>query len=137
MVNISQLIDEFRVLTWEQKIISMQPLRRGVRRINIRNNIYRLSKTGVFRLKREFRKEICEYNRKQPIDQPIRSIFSGEFVFPGTSSYTRSLRACRIERIYSTCREILSRDPFPHPRTGISLSANSVLGRSLRRKCSK
>jgi len=135
MVNISQLIDEFRVLDWDQKILSMQPLRRGVRRITIRNTSYRLSKTGVFRLKREFRKEICEYNRKQPIDQPIRSIFSGEFVSPGTSIYTRSLRACRLERIHSTCREILTQDPFPHPRTGFPVSPGSVLGRALRRKC--
>jgi hypothetical protein len=136
MVSLSEILSQFRSLSWDERIQAMTPLRQGRLTLILSGNTYRVTKNGRFRLKREFRKQICEYNRQQGIGQPIRSIFSGEFVQPGSAVYTRTLRACRIERIHSTCREILSSDPFPHPRTGKIISHGSVLGRRLVKRCS-
>lgn len=137
MTTLSQLLSEFSELSWEDRIVAMKPIRRGRLTIVLSGTPRRLTKAGASRMKREFRKQICEYNRQQGIGQPVRNIFSGEFVQPGSAIYTRTLRACRIERIHSTCREILSTDPFPHPRTGKSISQGSVLGRKLVKRCSR
>jgi hypothetical protein len=136
MVSLSNILSQFRSLNWDDRIEVMDPVRRGSLNLILFGNSYRLTKNGRMRLKREYRKQICEYNRQQGIGQPIRSIFSGKFVQPGSAIYTRTLRACKIERIHSTCREILSSDPFPHPRTGQPVSRGSILGRRLVRKCS-
>lgn len=137
MVSLSEILSQFRYLSWDERNQAMIPLRKGRLTLILSGTSFLLTKNGRFRLKREFRKQICEYNRQQGIGQPIRSIFSGEFIQPGSAVYTRTLRVCRIERIHSTCREILSSDPFPHPRSGRPVSHGSGLGRRLVKRCSR
>jgi hypothetical protein len=135
-ITLTELLEKFQGFSWEDRIGAMAPLRKGGRIITLSGNSFRLTPHAVSRFRREFRRQICEYNRSQPLQRPIRSIYSGEFVLPGTRAYTRTLRICRLERIHSTCREILAAESsFPHPRTGKPVLSHSKLGGRLRRKC--
>lgn len=83
-----------------------------------------------------FRKKICTYNSSRTMREDIRSIFTGRVTYPGTSTYSKTLRLCRLRRYYSTCKEIVGRDSFTHPITGKRVLRSSLTGKRLTRKCS-
>lgn len=136
MRKIDQLIEDFRSLpNWDEKIVVIRAIRSGRKLLMLNGIEYNIGESGVKRLKAELRKEVCEFNRKQKIDSPVRNVFTGELIQPGTRAYTRTLNLCKIKRIYSTCSEILSQDVFPHPKTAKPVRGRSLLGRKLRRMC--
>lgn len=92
------------------------------------------------KLVKYFRRKVCRYNREQPIDSPIRNIYTGKFVTPENPNYHKTLRVCKIKRLYSTCREIMSdpSDPyFLDPLTGERVKRDSGYGRNVVKKCRK
>jgi len=138
--TVRELVSYFEGLTtWESRNSFIANLKStGSRSINVNGTDYRIGKTGRTKFMRSFRKMVCQYNRKQRIDQPVRSLFTGEFIQPGTGNYTKTLKACGIRRLYSTCREILdSRGQFPNPVSGALVAKDSEEGRKLTRRCLK
>lgn len=100
MRKIDQLVGDFRNLSsWEEKIAVIRAIRSGRRTLIINNVEYKVGKTGVKSLKTELRLEVCEFNRTRKFDEPIRSVFTGEFLQPGSKAYSRSLNACKIVRV--------------------------------------
>jgi len=141
MKTVRELVSYFEGLTtWESKNSFIANLKStNSKSIKISGTLYRIGKSGRTRIIRSFRKMVCQFNRNQSIDQPVRSLFTGEFVQPGTANYTKTLKACGIKRIYSTCREVLSSGgaQFPNPDTGASVLKDSEEGRKLTRRCLK
>ena len=138
--TVEDLVEYFEGLgSWDRKNEFVANLKRkSGSSIVIDGVSYKLGKNGKMRIIRSFRRMVCEYNRKQKIDQPVRSLFTGEFIEPGTSNYTKTLRACRIVRYYSTCKEIMSEDEtFKNPSSGKMVRRDSDKGRTLLRRCRK
>ena len=138
--TVKELVTYFEGLTtWESKNSFIANLK-GTRSktIDINGTVYRIGKSGRTQIMRSFRRMVCEFNRKQMIDQPVRSLFNGNFIQPGTANYTKTLKACGVRRLYSTCKEILSSEgQIPNPDTGANISKDSVKGRRLIRRCLK
>jgi hypothetical protein len=132
----SKALKVFNGLTeWEDVIKVMRQLRQRKRIIQVGEQEFGNSKTLTRTLKISFRGRVCRFNRERKIDEPIRGIYSGEFVKVGSWEYARTIRICRISRMYSTCAEIKSQDVFPHPRTGAPVLRNSLTGKKLIRGC--
>lgn len=120
---------------WEEVNKVMRQLRQRKRIIQIGNEEFGNTKTLTRSLKVSFRRRVCQFNRERKIDEPIRGIYSGEFVKVGSWEYARTVRICRISRMYSTCSEINNQDVFPHPRTGAPVLRNTITGKKLIRGC--
>lgn len=134
-----ELVEYFDGLeTWERKIEFVARMKtKSGSSVLIDGVSYKLGKNGKMRIIRRFRELICEYNRKQRIDQPVRSLYTGQFVTPGTANYTKTLKACRIARYYSTCGEIMKNETFKNPLNGRTVRRDSLKGKALLRRCRK
>lgn len=87
-------LDRYQVLgTWKDKIEFIRKLK------NIPGIKFKKAVLQAFRF------EICNFNRSQEINQPVRSIVTGRFIGPGSKSYLKTLRACNLIRNYETCNE--------------------------------
>lgn len=121
----TQVLDEYRSLqTWEEKIKFIGRIRRRVGK-----------NSGVMV---EFRKEVCRYNAKQPVSEPIRSISTGKLLKPGTFMYKRTLKRCNIVRHHADCDDILSSksgDWMTDPVTGKRLRRTGRKAGKIVAKC--
>jgi len=120
----SDMIDEYRSLkTWDEKI---DFIRRNRRKLGARTNVMR-----------EFRREVCDFNTRQPISKPIRSIFTGRFLQPGTYQYKKTLQRCNIVRHHSFCKDFVEsgNDTLTDPVSGRRLSRRGRMARRVIRRC--
>lgn len=120
----TELFTEYRSLkNWDDKIVL------------IRNSKARVGKNH--RLFRLFKKEICEFNARQKIGDPIRSLFSGKLLQPGTVYYNRTLRRCNIVRHHSSCKDILKGEGgvLVDPISGRRIKRSSRKAAKIVKKC--
>ena len=93
-------LDKYQILaTWDDKI----------------EFVRRMKKIPGARFKKPvldaFKYEICQYNRKRKVDEPIRSILTGRLIGPSSGSYLKTLRACNLVRHYSICGDKTGKHP--------------------------
>jgi hypothetical protein len=121
----TELIKEYLSLkNWDDKIVFIRRVRG---KIGKNHRVYKIFKT-----------EVCKFNARQKIGDPIRSLFSGKLLQPGSVYYKRTLRRCNIVRHHSSCKDVLGGEgeSLIDPITGKIIKRSGRRASKIIRKCS-
>lgn len=126
-----------QIPTWRSRGEVVLRLRRGRKNVHLGTETVRIPPSSRVKIIRFFERQVCDFNRRQPIGSMVRSIRDGGEIPPGRKNYYQTLRRCRIQRHYSTCREILNPKTMlvRNPRNGRSYPRDSRMGKKLVRNC--
>lgn len=115
-------VEEYKTLSsWDDKVVY------------VRNAKRRVGKNRE--LMRVFREEVCKFNSQQRLNDPIRSVFTGRLITPGSWRYVLSLKRCNIIHHHLECYDVGKSQILKDPISGRQLKRTNKNIRNFVRKC--